>query len=663
MSKPKYFRYKHFLNINNYPKYFVFNDEININEIENEEEKFDELNFEYEKNIDFLNENFFNKYLSEKEKEMIAEKSYSDKIDFFKAKLQKDPILMNKIKNEDLFEIFKNVTNDFKKMEIILSGVQIVEEKAIDKTIEEFKKNFPNEKYKIFSKKNSTENLIRETKEAILSKKYGLLINPVFEYRNIIASPLYFNLITKTISSLNYSFKSSLKNIMRAYFDTNIIEKSGHLINDYVLTLPSYNKNKDIKKHVIDFYFSRYSNIVKDIEIDYDKFTTNEIQLIATGQREKIKKHKFIPIIEHIRNNLTTIEKKYLRYTIGSFINIINDCENDIDFQKLTEITLKDFENGYVLNKNVKNITKRIFPDWENAAKKLIVARFDANSKKSSENNKALNFYYKDLIYINKAKWNNDIEVFLENKRQHFVWFDFEGFTLPIPPLDYTRSWTQLVSQLSIIKTKNNKEYESNDFVYDPLYYSYKDLIKIINDIYTENVDAYIVFNKAYEETRIKEIVEKLWLFHEDGVISEEEVKICEEKANEIISKILDLANFFVNRKPLDFTNAFLNISNLLGKYSIKIIEKYATKNYPNLEHMIIPYQDLEVKNGSMALEIATTRALGIIKDEEWNQKTEELKKYCHNDVMAMIMAGDLIKVLYNNIEKFNKECEEVEIF
>ncbi|SYV90002.1 Uncharacterised protein, partial [Metamycoplasma alkalescens] len=36
------------------------------------------------------------------------------------------------------------------------------------------------------------------------------------------------------------------------------------------------------------------------------------------------------------------------------------------------------------------------------------------------------------------------------------------------------------------------------------------------------------------------------------------------------------------------------------------------------LKHKIIPYSELNVKNGSLALLIATTRALGVIGDEEW---------------------------------------------
>lgn len=59
-----------------------------------------------------------------------------------------------------------------------------------------------------------------------------------------------------------------------------------------------------------------------------------------------------------------------------------------------------------------------------------------------------------------------------------------------------------------------------------------------------------------------------------------------------------------------------------------------------------------------MALQIATLRALNKIRDNEWIVKEAQLKRYCHNDVLAMIMAFDLVEYLLQSKDNYFKNFE-----
>lgn len=111
--------------------------------------------------------------------------------------------------------------------------------------------------------------------------------------------------------------------------------------------------------------------------------------------------------------------------------------------------------------------------------------------------------------------------------------------------INHSLAWNQLISQTSIIKTQNGEIYSSNDFVYDPLNYNYKTIMKVINDLYDEKADYYVVYNDTYEASRIKEMQEILEYYKDDGFISQNEFDILKEKSQFILSKIIDIENLF----------------------------------------------------------------------------------------------------------------------
>ncbi|WP_228846819.1 UU173 family protein [Metamycoplasma hominis] len=225
--------------------------------------------------------------------------------------------------------------------------------------------------------------------------------------------------------------------------------------------------------------------------------------------------------------------------------------------------------------------------------------------------------------------------------------------------INHSLAWNQLISQTSIIKTQNGEIYSSNDFVYDPLNYNYKTIMKVINDLYDDKADYYVVYNDTYEASRIKEMQEILEYYKDDGFISQNEFDILKEKSQFILSKIIDIENlFFRPAMDCNIKSSIVNLGQIKNVYSIKKIELFVNENKLNLKHKIFPYHELDVKNGGMALQIATLRALNKIRDNEWTVKEAQLKRYCHNDVLAMIMAFDLVEYLLKSKNIYFKNFE-----
>jgi hypothetical protein len=54
----------------------------------------------------------------------------------------------------------------------------------------------------------------------------------------------------------------------------------------------------------------------------------------------------------------------------------------------------------------------------------------------------------------------------------------------------------------------------------------------------------------------------------------------------------------------------------------------------------------LEIHNGSEAQMYATKRFFNLISNEEWNVISDNLKKYCENDVRAMVAVEYFVKQL-----------------
>ncbi|WP_416754891.1 UU173 family protein [Mycoplasma sp. 654] len=300
-------------------------------------------------------------------------------------------------------------------------------------------------------------------------------------------------------------------------------------------------------------------------------------------------------------------------------------------------------------------------------------------------------------------------------KDARICWYDYEGFMNLYPIIDNVPSYNQVINQVSIILTQNGNEIKKENIVIDTLGLKLIDIVKMIKEIYCDKADAYVVYNKSYENTRNKEVLSlvRKQMLHGDG--SEKNLtfiaqfnelfpnglKDFEHIVFHINGNTIDLADCFnryaseklpVNNmdpelreyvffeedeqnhaiKLLDnvdvarfheitsWNSHIISINYLMYYYSIKKIEKYITHLGLKLKTLITPYKDLEIQKGTMAMEKAMQRNAGIIGDTLWNELTvPALKLYCENDVKAMIMVYELI--MYLGRLKFKNELDHFE--
>jgi hypothetical protein len=218
----------------------------------------------------------------------------------------------------------------------------------------------------------------------------------------------------------------------------------------------------------------------------------------------------------------------------------------------------------------------------------------------------------------------NETKTHLSKLKSKKVYFDFESINPATRVIDDTTPYTQIVTQVSIIRDDGRgiKDAKSNNIVIDPLTISKNDFKNIIDSIYAGIDYSYVVYNKSFECSRLNEMAAYL---NDEHYFS---------KVKTINENIYDLAELFDPRKNL------ITIVGLHGNYSIKnvlpIVEQYALdifeqtgcKNYHSFEL---------IQNGGQALNQTSRRFFNLVNDEQWHTIVSHLKAYCENDVRAMI--------------------------
>lgn len=490
-----------------------------------------------------------------------------------------------------------------------------------------------NKRYVIKSKK--IEEKIQETKKAINDKNIDVIVNPVFgfEYKNnlIVAQSKIFIKSNNKISFLKISTSTKIKDILRFIFDYLVLKELNIQVNDVSLFII---KTKDYKKGEVDFYETQYVNTVKNGrslkgKAKYDSYFQ---QLEKSGESKESQS-----IIEILKAG--KISKKNKNILFNDLLFYLNKIIESKSINKIVNPTDEDC-SIYDDNKDWDEILNANQSPWKNFSgnlipKKSIVKNKDILELKSQST--TLNKLLENKIIIQDQ--NKVLEI-IKKLEQKVVWYDFEAIALPFAPIDHFMPFSQVVSQVSIIRTNKLKEIEINNLIADPKNIGLQDFENIINAIYVHD-HKYVVYNKSYENTRLKEMI---------YILKKKSYPLAKElaaKVRKIINNTIDLADFFIchkNKMPL------ILIPQLRGKHSIKIIEKYITNESISLPYKIKEYKNLDIKSGIKAMESANNRALGIIGDSKWNIIQELLKEYCENDVRAMILVFYLVKnYIYNN--------------
>ncbi|UWD34557.1 DUF2779 domain-containing protein [Mesomycoplasma molare] len=512
-------------------------------------------------------------------------------------------------------------------------------------------------------KSKTTELAIQETQEIINKKTHKIILYPVFIYKNAIAKPTFIDLEQGKISLLKLTGSTKRKDILKAYWDFWIVNKtiklnniSFHLI-DYVL-----NPKKNEKKFIEIFYLNinkskknlgiKYKEIYTKEEYKKYKIIAGQIGLIPE-EYDKLKSGNYKPInkiydiVSSMYMEINSKKEEYYDFLeINDAIDLINKAKEKEELEELSEVDNGFFEPNPDFNEILKLKAPILQGYSGNIFKKEKIIELISKSRyESIENQLRDDFLYnslniKEKVKIFKSKKLEEKIKILNNDENRIIWYDFEGFSLPYPPLDGVLPYNQIVFQLSIKEThkgrivKNNFDIEN--IVYDPQKISIQSFEEIITKIYSNKADYFVVYNKNYENTRIKEMIELI------RTQDEAKAKKMQMYFEHIEKNTIDLADFFSGYSskgnlPMIF------IPDLKGYFSIKKIEKYITKEQIPLAHLITPYQELKVQNGTMAMSKAIARYVGNIGDKEWEETKKELKKYCENDVMAMIMVKDFI--------------------
>ncbi|MEI6425887.1 MAG: DUF2779 domain-containing protein [Candidatus Absconditabacteria bacterium] len=235
-----------------------------------------------------------------------------------------------------------------------------------------------------------------------------------------------------------------------------------------------------------------------------------------------------------------------------------------------------------------------------------ILANKDGGDSKSS---KFMNLWKQGDFVINKE----EIKQRLSSLTFPLFFYDYETICFPIPVLDGLGPRGQTVVQYSVHKIYQDGTITHKDCIIHPGETNNKRIIdSVIRDLEGGN-GTYIVWNKAFECGRNKE---SGMLYHEH------------EKAFETINKnTFDLMTIFSDQ--LYFDRRFL------GSASIKKVLPVLTD---------ISYDDLDVGNGGVAMNLLYEIQQGNIKGSDLDQSIKNLLTYCEQDTRAMVRIWEVVK-------------------
>lgn len=581
--------------------------------------------------------------------------------------------LENEEDEDDIFDF-----DDFLDVEVETTTISQVQAKMFGSVEKKFITKYSDEHNAILIVGQNNEERYSNTIKALFDKSIDVLINPVFmiQYNGykIIANYSIFSKREMKISNFKISTSTKRKDIIKFFYDYHFFTFFKNLFNkddfeeNYKFKLGDDNSwlqkeindleiivlaTKLFEKGEIDFFTSDHINTGTTSRSDSEaiknwNFYDAQIKKVGKGLNAKGNNDEDHSIIDIVKSNCHKIIMfDDFKYYIDKIIEL-NESELYKSVQTISEKDVSVFAPEPEFKK-ILEINDSFYQGWSNKVipKKYISENPDGNEMgiylSELETAKQIIKLINKEVDIEISEENENIVKDLINKinKGINVWYDFEGFSLVEPPLRGILPFQQVVAQVSIITTEGTKKSDigiSDNFVYDTLNYTNDFFVDIINNIYNKKASNYIVFNRGYENARLKEMVANL--NNSKHKCADE----CKEKVEEMINKTIDLADYFfcsVNKTPI------ITIPSLKGMYSIKKIEKFITEKKANLlsmEFSNIAYSTLEIKNGTQAMDILNNRALGNIGDASWKEQVEYLKQYCENDVKSMITVYYLIE-------------------
>jgi len=207
------------------------------------------------------------------------------------------------------------------------------------------------------------------------------------------------------------------------------------------------------------------------------------------------------------------------------------------------------------------------------------------------------------------------IENFLSDLSYPLFFMDFETFQPAVPLFDNSKPYQQIPFQYSIhLKEKKGGELKHFEFLAEP---GEDPRVKFIERLLknTEGEGDVIVYNKAFEITRLKEIVRDF-----------------PQYADEIEKLILRIRDLMI-----PFQRKYYYAPEMIGSYSIKAV-------LPSLVPEL-SYDELKIKEGGIAS--ITFESLQSETDMIIIAETkEQLLEYCKLDTLAMVKIMEKLEMI-----------------
>lgn len=562
-----------------------------------------------------------------------------------------------------------------------------------------FTESFFKNKRIYFIKSVKTEDKIIETKSIYESNEWDVIINGIYENNDVIVDLLALDVKQNIIYVSSFKDTPLIKDFVKTHYAFNIIKnwflKYGKKINDINIVC-----RKEVDLFELNtFYFkvvpyclpkktkpNRSSNIYKMlnkkniINLDFFKHF-KEAKLLSQFETQ----HYCEVVLSNTKNasdnkgsnvddaSLFKINEKKFDLNFNYAINELKkEMKNPTFLQEYLEKHKNDYillyeenQNKYGKNPEVQSIFEYLLGKEKANLQGTKFSKLKLlNELENPENGYSTNNMAEMFISDQREFILNDIELLMNEIRQidnkKIVWYDYESISLPFAIIENIRPYQQIVFQMSIITTDNNKITNTKDIVYDPKNINVFDFVSLFISLYDSQAEKYVVYNKSFENKRNQEMIDYInYIDRTDQTFStkiQQKFNINVEKLNEIQKEInektFDLADFFnINKHKILFNNStipLVYLKELKFKHSIKKIEKYVTSRNLELAHNIKQYSSLNIQNGLLAQEAGINRYIGVHKNNDWKNIENDLKVYCHNDVMAMLMVFDLIKHLLN---------------
>lgn len=472
----------------------------------------------------------------------------------------------------------------------------------------------------------------------------------------------------------NYSFKYQLclvKYEMLNKYDISFV------VTDFINTQKTYSDNSIVQKSINKSYLKALAKVGHDVTSDFydgssveektsvpiritkllsEDYSDVEERIDVNVGAKKIATQEFLTNIIKVFDEYNTVIKELWNHKLSlnenSIPSLIKPNSNDKSYWKNYD-RFNDEKYiyglmGYNRMKYSGNVADQTTSVLDNCTTNEDPRTFLKENKKG-EGYKEL--FTNQLDYdVNKVNTEKLLALLKDKK----VYFDFETINTAIRAIDKSYPFNQIVTQCSIIKDDGNGidnkgcinliidpkkiDLEWYKIVVDNIIAVNKVIIdkeskdKVIDPI--NNEYSYVVYNKSFEVTRLKEIKQAL----NDNIYS--------QKIDIIINNIYDIADFFT-LKPSRYN---IYIEELKGYYSIKkvlpLIEKYAPDIFNQTS--CLDYKGLKIPNGQICQGQTTIRFFDKMSDSDWEDFADNMKIYCENDVRAMVAVEYFVKGLYN---------------